>query len=303
MQQAKNLLIFFIFSEQIKIFRRDSLDKKQIKEKKKWYKKNKPHLYKKVKKKIRIERFKRHKFPGFIELLKWLVIDIIRGKWVHAPLWGIYQFVALPGEGKTLSMVMHIERERKKHKDVRVYTNFCYAHENGVISHWSDIIRYAKECKTLGVACIIAMDEIHVTFDSTEWKSFPAEMLALLSFNRKFRTQFLCTSQIYERIPKKVRDIANYTVLCKNVMRLDRLFRNYYFNTNDYEKQFEGKKAKAEMIRSFVASDYDYALYDTLKQVDRMVLDAKQEKTKKQQAFDTLFGSMKEETTEALKSA
>lgn len=279
------------------------MTKKEVKAKKKWYRKNKSRLYYKVKLKRFKERIKKHKFIFPVELLKWLLIDFKRGKWSSPPLWGIYQFVALPGEGKTLSMVMHIERERKRHSNLKVFTNFGYVNESGSINHWSDIIRFSKECMKHKTPCIIAMDEIHITFDSTEWKNFPAEMLALLSFNRKFRTQFLCTSQIYERIPKKIRDIANYTVLCKNVLRLDRLFRNYYFNTNDYEATFSGEKKKAEFIRSYIASDYDYALYDTLKQVDRMVLDNEQEKNKKQQAFDILFGDMRDQTEESLKTA
>ena len=84
------------------------------------------------------------------------------------------------------------------------------------------------------------MDEIHITFDSTDYKDFPAEMLSVLSFCRKYSMQFLCSAQIYERIPKKIRDIANFTVVCKNIGHLDRLFRDYYYEKNSYEKDIAG---------------------------------------------------------------
>lgn len=118
----------------------------------------------------------------------------------------------------------------------------------------------------------------------------------MLSFNRKFGLEFLCSSQIYERIPKKIRDIANYTVICKNIGHFDRLFRCYYFRKEDYESQFEGKKKKADYIKEYIADDEFYSLYDTLEQVDIMVGQAEKEKSAQQKAFDILFGNAAEET-------
>lgn len=94
----------------------------------------------------------------------------------------------------------------------------------------------------------------------------------------------------YERIPKKIRDIANYTVICKNIGHFDRLFRCYYFPKSDYEAQFEGKKKKAQYIKEFIADDNFYSLYDTMEQVDVMTAQAEKEKSMQQKAFDILFG-------------
>lgn len=71
---------------------------------------------------------------------------------------------------------------------------------------------------------------------------------------------------------------------------MDRLFRNYYFEKNNYESQFSGKRAKAEFIREYIADDNLYSLYDTLAQVENMTAQAKEEKDKRQAAFDLLFG-------------
>lgn len=229
----------------------------------------------------------------YLSFLRWILIDVIKRK--GRQFWGIYQFVALPGQGKTLSMVAHMERARASRPNVLIATNFHYKHQDIAIDHWSDIIVASKAALKQKRPCIVAIDEVHITFDSADWKSFPPELLALLSFNRKFRLQFLCSAQIYDRIPKKIRDIANYTVICKNVWNCDRLFRTYYFTKENYDAQFNGKRAKAEFIREYIATDDLYNLYNTLEQVDKMTMAANVEKQKKAEAFELLFGGKDQE--------
>lgn len=228
-----------------------------------------------------------------LSFVRWLIVDFLRGK-RRGHTFGIYQFVALPGQGKTMSMVAHMERFieecNKNNKPYRIATNFGYVHATDRIEHWSDMVKLAKHCYENKIACLIGFDEIHITFDSTDWKDFPPEVLAMLSFNRKYSLQFCCTSQIYERIPKKIRDIANYTVICKNILNADRWFRCYYFDKTDYESEFAGTKKKCQFIKEFIAGDDFYNLYNTLEQVDRMVEDAKKEKNRREEAFNILFG-------------
>ena len=246
---------------------------------------------------IYLMRFKRLKLPLYLSFARWVLIDFLRGK--PKRKFGVFQFVALPGEGKTMSMVAHMERYRKEHlekgKPFFIASNFSYKYNDAFIDHWSEMVTIAKDCFVKKIPCLIAIDEIHVTFDSTDWKNFPPAILAMLSFNRKYGLEFLCSSQIYERIPKKIRDIANYTVICKNIGHMDRLFRCYYFRKDDYESQFEGKKAKADYIKEYIADDDFYDLYNTLEQVDIMTANAKKEKTAQEQAFELLFGTASEE--------
>lgn len=257
--------------------------------KKAWYYQTYPNYDLRRKQKHIVAILKNPKLPIYLDFLRWIIIDIVRFK--QSKFFGIYEFVALPGEGKTISMVAHMERVRKNHPNVLVATNFYYKYQEVQISHWLDMIEAAMKAKKENRKCIIALDEIHTTFDSSDWKSFPAAMLSLLSFNRKYHLQFICSSQIYERIPKKIRDIANYTIICKNVWGMDRLFRNYYFKKSDYESNFEGKKKKADFIRRFVTDDDFYELYDTNEQVEQMKADASTEKAKKEEAFNLLFGA------------
>lgn len=269
--------------------------KKRLRRLKKYYKGTDSYK-KKWKWKIFMNRITSLKLPLWLSFFRWIVVDFLRGKMKRK--FGIFQFVALPGEGKTMSMVAHMERYRKEFTEKKqpfvIASNFSYKYNNYFINHWSDMVTIAKDCYQKKIPCLIAIDEIHITFDSSDWKNFPPAILAMLSFNRKYGLEFLCSSQIYERIPKKIRDIANYTVICKNIGHFDRLFRCYYFPKSDYEAQFEGKKKKAQYIKEFIAGDDFYALYNTLEQVDMMTAQAAKEKTLQEQAFDILFGGSKE---------
>lgn len=283
-KNAKSRLPFY--EEKARLFESYSLA-----DKKKWYKRTYREKLFLIHRIQHLKSLKR--LPIHLDFMRWFLIDILSGKMRR--FWGIYQFVALPGEGKTMSMVAHVERARKSFPDLIIGANFGYKYATHRIYHWEDIITISMEARKLHRPCIIMMDEIHVTFDSSDWRSFPPELLALLSFNRKFELEFLCTSQIYERIPKKIRDIANYTIICKNVLSADRLFRCYYYAKDDYEASFSGKKAKAQFIREFIADDDFYNLYDTLEQVDQMKLSAKEEKDKREEAFNLLFGKSESE--------
>ena len=245
---------------------------------------------------IFLRRFTSLKLPLWPSFLRWIIIDFLRGKTKRK--FGIFQFVALPGEGKTMSMVAHMERYRKEFekqgKPCVIASNFTYKYNDFFINHWSEMVTISKDCYMKKIPCLIAIDEVHVTFDSADWKNFPPSILAMLSFNRKYGLEFICSSQIYERIPKKIRDIANYTVICKNIGHFDRLFRCYYFPKSDYEAQFEGKKKKAQYIKEYIADDNFYELYNTLEQVDIMTKKAQEEKSLQEKAFSILFGSADE---------
>lgn len=234
------------------------------------------------------------KLPLKLSFVRWIIVDFIRGK--SGRFKDIYQFVGLPGEGKTISMVAHIERALENHPDVLVATNFHYKRQHGAINHWMDIIKFVLDANKKHRPVLVAIDEVQNTFDSTEWQRFPKALYSLLSFNRKLNFQFLCSAQIYERIPSKIRQLANYTVICKNVWKADRYFINYYFEKNNYESGFDGKRSKAEFIREFIADDALYAAYDTFEQVNAIAGTAEEEKNKKQEALDLLFGSPEEET-------
>lgn len=262
-----------------------------FKDRKRWYFRHYVYYRARLRLKIRMRRIKkfasRNNLPSWLSFVLLVYADLIGGK--KARFKDIYQFIGLPGEGKTLSMVAHIDRAREKHPDLVIATNFHYKFEDFSINHWMDIIEITLNANRMSRPVIIAVDEIQNTFDATEWKEFPQALYALLSFNRKLNLQFLCSAQIYERIPSKIRNLANYTVICKNVLKLDRYFINYYFEKNDYESSFTGKRAKAQFVKDFVATDELYSRYDTFEQIKAIKGKACVEKDARQKAYDLLF--------------
>jgi hypothetical protein len=206
---------------------------------------------------------KRKKLPLFLDFFRWAVVDILRGK--EYPVWGIYMFVAKPGNGKTISMTEHIERVKKEHPNIKVFTNFNYKYQDGVIQNWKDIVNAPDNS-------LIAIDEIHMVFGSINYSDFPIEMLGEITQNRHSRKQFITSTQDYDLVNVNFKRVCNFIVLCKNFWGLDRLFINYYFDRGIYEsKNFAPDKRKAEFIRTFVAGDETYARYDTLEKIESMV--------------------------------
>lgn len=266
------------------------------KERKRWYYDHYVYYRYRMRQKHLIKRLISLKLPLHVSFIRWIMIDLIRGK--NRRFKDIYQFVGLPGEGKTISMVAHINRALDNNPDLIVATNFHYKREKFAITDWTDIITVALDAHKQGFPSLIAIDEIQNTFDASDWRSFPPALYTLLSFNRKLNLQFLCSAQIYERIPAKIRQLANYTVICKNVWKADRYFVNYYFEKNNYESNFSGKRKKAEFIREFIADDALYNSYDTFEQVQAIKGKAEEEKDKRKEALDLLFGVLPEAQAE-----
>lgn len=215
--------------------------------------------------KARLEKVltKPKKMPLFFDFFRWLIVDLLRGK--KYPIWGVYLFVAKPGNGKTISMTEHIERVKKQCPDINVFSNFAIQGQTGTIKCWQDIVNAPDNS-------IIAIDEIHMIFGSINYSDFPVEMLGEITQNRHSRKQFICSTQDYDLVNVNFKRVCNYIVLCKNFWGLDRLFINYYFDRGVYEsKGFVCDKRKSEFMRTFIASDNTYNRYDTLEKINHMV--------------------------------
>lgn len=203
------------------------------------------------------------KLPLFIDFFRWILVDLLRGK--DYPIWGIYIFVAKPGNGKTISITEHIVRVLREHPTIKVYTNFNYIGQDGVISCWQDIVEAPDNC-------LICVDELHMLASSAGFQSFPIELLGEITQNRHSRKQFVTSTQDYDLISVNFKRVCNFVVLCKNVWGLDRLFQNHYFDRGAYEsKSFMANIKKCNFSRYFVASDETYKRYDTLEKITAMI--------------------------------
>ncbi len=216
---------------------------------------------------------RKHKFKAIrdntyskpFELLKWLIIDVLRGK-DRFKLFGIYCFTGYFGEGKTLGAIKFAHKLKLKHPDYHIYTNFTCKIANGYIYKWQDLMN-------LPYKSIVIFDELHSSFTSTNFKDFPLDLLWLITQSRKRKLAVFGTSPVFARMSIQLRENCDKIVVCENVLGLDRWFKYHFYHKDVYEK-YQDNKLKLRLNRlytiSIVASDKDYKLYNTDKMVERM---------------------------------
>ena len=145
--------------------------------------------------------------------------------------YGFWLYCGLMGSGKTVSMTEYIYRMKQKYPKLHIAGNFTHALLDETFQTWQDLIKIQNP---LGVkyGVLIAFDEIHLTFASDNWKSAPDNLLEYISMGRKNHKQIIASSQVYNRVNKKLREQTNYIVECKTI--LNRWTFNKAFITEEY---------------------------------------------------------------------
>lgn len=235
----------------------------------------------------------------FISLILFIRDIIRRDKGVFTGF-GFWAFCGLGGSGKTLSIVEYLNRIKKKYPNVLILSNFNCSLSDGEITSWKDLLditniniyeidikEYNKRIrwgqkhvfmtidennnihyrKIINDGVIYAFDEIHLTFESTNWQSAPSNLLDYISQQRKYHKQIVSSSQVFTRIDKKLREQTNYVIECKSIFK-GRLVINSYYKTTEYiandEKMDKGShKRRVKKRYSFVAFDDLRKKYNT----------------------------------------
>ena len=113
---------------------------------------------------------------------------------------------------------------------------------------------------TFGV--IYFIDEIHLEFNSLESKSVPIEVMIEVSQQRKQRKHIVCTSQVFGRLAKPLREQFNTVVECRNYFNI--LQVNFFIKQEDIENTDDMKpKGKISQRQIFIHSRELYESYDT----------------------------------------
>lgn len=188
--------------------------------------------------------------------------------------YGIKMFVGLPGTGKTISMVEYLYRMKLKYPKIKIFTNFGFALQDG---HLIDIDTFQYINSPHGI--IFAVDEVQLSFQARQFNRFPSELIYVLTQNRKFKKQFVCTAQLFEHVDKVFRDLTNEVIDCTSYR--GRYFRQKTYVANEYKKHYDIDAKKSPKIiskYSFVATDFIYNLYDTMKIVDAFQIEQKRDK-------------------------
>ena len=184
--------------------------------------------------------------------------------------YGITCYSGRQGAGKTISMVAYLTWVKRVYPDCLIFTNFFWAGQDGEMSSWRDMLDIRNG--TRGV--VFAIDEIHSEFSTNAWRDFPDNLLAEVSQQRKQRVKIVCTSQLFLRLVKQLREQCYEVVECRTL--LGRLTTNIAYDALDYERYYASEMVKVmPKIKSiwkvrFVQTDELRRSYDTYRKIVRM---------------------------------
>lgn len=231
-----------------------------------------------MKKYYRLLRLKFHRFinnpdlPLIPFLFIWHLIDIVRrikkrdDREIH--LHGIYGFFGLYGGGKTIGMTRELYRLRKKYgNDIYIFTNYGFKLEDRSFYDWKMLLHvYDKPA-------IFAWDEVQNEFNSRNFKSFPTELLTLLTQNRKGNgIRLYYTAQRWARVDKVFRELTTLCAECKS--RIPRFTSVRWYHWEEYEQltsttNVDSKmKVKSRKRDMFIQTDMLRNLYDSYQMLD-----------------------------------
>jgi len=196
-------------------------------------------------------------------------------------------YVGLPGTGKTVSMVEYLIKLRANFPDIKIFTNFGFKYEDGEINSLDD---FSKINNPGGV--VFAVDEVQLSFQSRKFNTFPAEMIFLLTQNRKFKKHFVCTAQLFEHVDKIFRDLTNEVVQCRNLGK--RWFFQKAYITLDYKSKYNPDSDNLPFVSwrySFVANSFIFDAFDTFKIVESFEREREEDKADAVTLLSSIFTS------------
>lgn len=219
---------------------------------------------------------------------------------------GLCCFVGSQGSGKTLSAVNYVYKLLKKYPYCKLVTNilltdypivtyseFLKKHYPKVV--WSDLdslSEYAKdrlykdylcinrifpfdssddfiEYSNLNEGVIFLVDEIQLYLNSLESKSISISVMNEISQQRKQRKHIVCTSQVFGRLAKPLREQFNSVILCKNYLKC--LQVNSLINQDDIDFNSDSLSVEGQVSKKYFwfHSPKYYKRYDTYYKIDR----------------------------------
>ena len=158
---------------------------------------------KRFKKSVNYRKQKKRSFfkKLFIDLPKRISDDMYNRNPDFFKYQGLIIFEGRQGQGKTISAIQCARQMQKEYIKSKCITNLHYKFENDSLKHWSQLIDYKNGI--YGV--IVVMDETQNWFSSNQSKSFPPEMLQVVTQNRKNRRIILGTAQNFYLLAKAIR--------------------------------------------------------------------------------------------------
>ena len=131
---------------------------------------------------------------------------------------GLTCFCGPQGSGKTLSATLYVENLLNTYPKALLVTNISltdYPFDNEKVfpfQNADDLKKYSNG--EYGV--IFLIDEIQLYFNSLESKNINPEVMTQISQQRKQRKHIVCTSQVFGRMAKPLREQFSNVIICKN---------------------------------------------------------------------------------------
>ena len=205
-------------------------------------------------------------------LIYCLIIDIKNyDKEVFKP-YGCWFFVGRQGAGKTMSLVWTLEQLREQYPEAKIYTNFAYAYETKPLEKLTDLLN--KNLYNGEYGSIFAIDEIQNEFSSASSRDFPETVLSMVTQQRKQHILILCTSQVFTRVSKPLREQAFRVIECSTIFGRYTMCRHYdgidYSDAVDRSEDFKHEHRPRIQYQSFVQTDKLRECFDSYKLIEKL---------------------------------
>ena len=184
---------------------------------------------------------------------------------------GLVVFTGPQGSGKTLSAVLYVKNLMEMYPNAIIVSNIelSFAPFDYVkvfpFQDASDLSKYNNGEK--GVIYLI--DEIQLYFNSLESKNINPEVMTQISQQRKQRKHIVCTSQVFGRMAKPLREQFSNVILCKCFFSCFQY--NQLIDRDSIEEFDNGTNLKGTVKKKFMFfhDPKYYSFYNTYYVIDK----------------------------------
>ena len=205
-------------------------------------------------------------------LVYWMIVDKLRDNPDIFSPYGCWFFVGKQGSGKTMSLAWTLEQLRKEYPRLKIYTNFDYKYETAPIKKLKDLLN--RDLYNGEYGTVFAIDEIQNEFSSASSRDFPETVLSLVTQQRKQHILILCTSQVFTRVSKPLREQAFRVIECRTLFGRYTLCKHYdgidYADSVDRSDDFKHDHRPRIQYQSFVQTDKLRECFDSYKLIEKL---------------------------------
>ncbi len=195
---------------------------------------------------------------------------------------GLVVFTGPQGSGKTLSAVNYCENILKSYPKCILVTNLKlknFPFDKTRVFHFNngdDLSRYNNW--EYGVLFLI--DEIQLYFNSLESKNINPDVMVQISQQRKQRKHIVCTSQVFGRMAKPLREQFSSVIVCKNYFGFLQLNKLVDRDSLEETDSSSGTEIKGKVKKKFfwIHNPKFYGKYDTYYVIKKNNFIAEEEK-------------------------